>query len=177
MQVKRLKICLKEGNLARINGADLFKYEAEAIKYKNKYFYRAGKIILKIKNWEHARIIRNPRLYYFSTALRLHEDVQRIQKDFNDIVKSHIYLIDKYYRMFAGVSSYLANHINGTIYLIVVNSERRYQSTDELARQIARSWKDNPNNGLETAKGFVAFFYFPTVKREELIGIFSGLLD
>lgn len=72
MEVVELSIRLIEGNLAGVHGRNLFKYNAEVIRKDERFWYRANGAIIKITPIEARRVIRNPRLYYFSTALKLH---------------------------------------------------------------------------------------------------------
>ena len=77
MQSVKLRTSLIKDNLAEITGSNLFEYVAEAIKENGKYYYRVGDIRLEITQREFNRVIKNPRLYYFSTALRLHLLIQK----------------------------------------------------------------------------------------------------
>ncbi len=77
MHIVNLNIRLIEGNVARIYGRDLFRYKAEVIRAGEKYYYHVDNVILDITPLEAKRVIRNPRLYYFSTALWLHLEIQR----------------------------------------------------------------------------------------------------
>ncbi|HEY4503197.1 MAG TPA: hypothetical protein VJC14_02065 [Candidatus Paceibacterota bacterium] len=72
MEIVKLSIRLIEGNLARIHGRNLFQYNAEVIRKDRRFWYRANGVIIKITPLEAKRVIKNPRLYYFSTALKLH---------------------------------------------------------------------------------------------------------
>lgn len=49
-----------------------FNYSAIAIEEDGKYFYWAKGISLEIERYEYEAIKANPKLYYFSTALKLH---------------------------------------------------------------------------------------------------------
>jgi hypothetical protein len=77
MHIVSLNIKLIEGNVARIHGRNLFQYKAEVIRDEGKYYYRIDNVILDITPLEAKRVIRNPCLYYFSTALWLHLEIQR----------------------------------------------------------------------------------------------------
>ena len=46
--------------------------------YGGKYFYWAKGVSLEIKDWEYANIKLNPKLYYFSTALKLHHRINKV---------------------------------------------------------------------------------------------------
>lgn len=48
------------------------QYKSIAIKLIDGYYYIARGYILKIEKYEYEFVIKNPYLYYFSTALRLH---------------------------------------------------------------------------------------------------------
>ncbi len=52
-------------------------YWAEAIECGDKFYYRAKGIILEITEIECRRVVGNPVLHYFSTALKLHLRIQR----------------------------------------------------------------------------------------------------
>lgn len=78
MQIVKVKISLIEGNIARIHGSDLFRYIAEVIRNdKGEFYYRVDGVEIKITLYEAKMVIRNPHLYYFSTALWLHLQIQR----------------------------------------------------------------------------------------------------
>jgi hypothetical protein len=49
-----------------------FNYSAIAIEDGGKYFYWAKGISLEIGQYEYEAVKANPKLYYFSTALKLH---------------------------------------------------------------------------------------------------------
>jgi hypothetical protein len=66
MEVIRLKIGLWG------SGNSNYKYLAEVIKDRGKYHYRVGEKEIEITQLEYNSIIKNPHLYYFSTALKLH---------------------------------------------------------------------------------------------------------
>lgn len=54
------------------------KYISEAIEIQDTYYYRVDKIIIEITKKDYSRVIINPYLYYFSTALKLHLTIKRI---------------------------------------------------------------------------------------------------
>jgi hypothetical protein len=60
---------------------DHFNYIAEAIEDKGKYYYRIDNVTLEITQLEYSRAIGNPYLYYFSTALKLHNLIQHKKKN------------------------------------------------------------------------------------------------
>ena len=47
-------------------------YQSEAIRDGDKYFYRVDGTTVEALDYEYERVIANPALYYFSTALKLH---------------------------------------------------------------------------------------------------------
>ncbi len=77
MQTVKIKVSLVEGNVAGIHGSNLFRYTAEVIKEKERYYYRVNGVTIEITPLEAKLVVRNPRLYYFSTALWLHLQIQR----------------------------------------------------------------------------------------------------
>jgi len=50
-------------------------YFAEAIEYQGEYFYRVDGVTVKAEQYEYERVIANPSLYYFSSALKLHHRI------------------------------------------------------------------------------------------------------
>lgn len=52
-------------------------YVGIAIEERGKYYYWAKGISIEIAQWEYQRIKKNPKLYYFSTALKLHFRIQK----------------------------------------------------------------------------------------------------
>lgn len=50
-------------------------YWAEAIQDCDKYYYLVNDTILEISEYEFGKVVINPYLYYFSTALRLHNRI------------------------------------------------------------------------------------------------------
>jgi hypothetical protein len=52
-------------------------YWAEAIEDGDKFFYRAKGVTVEIEEYEFLKVVRNPSLYYFSTALKLHLRIGR----------------------------------------------------------------------------------------------------
>ena len=47
-------------------------YLAEAIRWGGKFFYRIDGTTVEALDYEYQRVIANPSLYYFSSALKLH---------------------------------------------------------------------------------------------------------
>ena len=68
MKVVKLKITLVDGR---------FEYMAEAIERGGRYYYRIGVTTIEVTKPEYDRVIANPRLYYFSTALKLHKVIEK----------------------------------------------------------------------------------------------------
>jgi hypothetical protein len=52
-------------------------YQAEAIEHQGNYYYRAWGVTVEVTPHEYAKVIRNPKLYYFSAALKLHQRIAR----------------------------------------------------------------------------------------------------
>lgn len=69
-------------NPVAIGGAeyDESNYIGIAIEDAGEYFYWAKGVSLKIKEWEYRNIKANPKLYYFSTALKLHFQIKKIKE-------------------------------------------------------------------------------------------------
>ena len=56
-------------------GLSEYRYTAIAIEDGGKYYYWAKGVSLEIQDWEYVNIKLNPKLYYFSTALKLHQRI------------------------------------------------------------------------------------------------------
>lgn len=52
-------------------------YWAEAIEDEGRFYYRAKGVTIAIEESEFRRVVENPSLYYFSTALKLHLRIER----------------------------------------------------------------------------------------------------
>ena len=52
-------------------------YWAEAIEDGGRFYYRAKGVTIEIGQSEFCKVIENPSLYYFSTALKLHFRIER----------------------------------------------------------------------------------------------------
>ena len=75
---------LSEGNLAEIHGRNLFRYKAEVIREgKWRFYFQVDGVRIEITPIEARMVIRNPRLYYFSTALKLHNLIEHKKKNPN----------------------------------------------------------------------------------------------
>ena len=55
-------------------------YIGIAIEEVGEYFYWAKGVSLRIKEWEYWNIKTNPKLHYFSTALKLHFQIKKIKE-------------------------------------------------------------------------------------------------
>ena len=53
------------------------QYIAEAIAHEGRHYYRVDGITVELAQHEYQRVIANPRLYYFSAALKLHHRIKR----------------------------------------------------------------------------------------------------
>jgi len=95
MKITKLKICLHQFNRSDLKKSlsdlrDRFiplafyqddnNYIAEAIKYRGKYFYRIAGVTVEAEQYEYERVIVNPQLYYFSSALKLHHRVRKARE-------------------------------------------------------------------------------------------------
>ena len=62
--------------LVKIGNPELIRnetnYVAEAIVEHDKYYYRVDGVTIRIPRSQYQAVIANPKLYYFSTALKLH---------------------------------------------------------------------------------------------------------
>jgi len=52
-----------------------FHHTAQLIKNLGRYYYGEGDKTMEIEAWEYNRVVANRRLYYFSTALKLHNEL------------------------------------------------------------------------------------------------------
>ncbi len=78
---------LRESNqLARLSGAtptmpdppdDENNYWAEAIEDGDKFYYRVDGVVVEIEEYQFHRVVGNPSLHYFSTALELHYSIKQ----------------------------------------------------------------------------------------------------
>ena len=59
-----------------------FEYLAEAIKDKKRYYYRVDDVTVEITKYEYDKVMVNPYLYYFSTALKLHHRILRLKNKY-----------------------------------------------------------------------------------------------
>ena len=70
MKITRLEVGLRPSKRVERD------YAAEAIEHDGRYFYRVGDTTIEITRFEYQRGIENPVLYYFSTALILHNEME-----------------------------------------------------------------------------------------------------
>jgi len=59
---------------------DEHHYFAEAIEYQEQYFYRVDGVTVQAEQYEYERVIHNPKLYYFSAALKLHHRIRKAKE-------------------------------------------------------------------------------------------------
>jgi hypothetical protein len=52
-------------------------YIAEAISYEGRHYYRVDGTTVELAQHEYQRVIKNPKLYYFSAALKLQHRIKR----------------------------------------------------------------------------------------------------
>ena len=52
-------------------------YLAQAIAHEGRYYYRVDGTTVELGQHEYQRVIANPKLYYFSAALKLHHRIKR----------------------------------------------------------------------------------------------------
>ena len=52
-------------------------YLAEAIAHEGRHYYRVDDTTVELREHEYQRVIANPKLYYFSAALKLHHRIKR----------------------------------------------------------------------------------------------------
>lgn len=57
---------------------DEYQYVGIAIEERGKHYYWARGVSIEITDWEYANIKLNPKLFYFSTALKLHHRIERV---------------------------------------------------------------------------------------------------
>ncbi|QWE09850.1 hypothetical protein [Polynucleobacter sp. es-EL-1] len=58
-------------------GLSEYRYTGIAIEEGSRFYYWAKGVSIEISDWEYANIKLNPKLYYFSTALKLHLRIDR----------------------------------------------------------------------------------------------------
>lgn len=95
MKITQIKVGLLQLNESKCKKAlDVFRsryipitfikdennYFAEAIEYQGQYFYRVDGVTVQAEQYEYERAIANPRLYYFSSALKLHHRIKKAKE-------------------------------------------------------------------------------------------------
>ena len=82
MNFQLIKIELHSDEVKKFDPAEQglseYRYTGIAIEDGGKYYYWAKGVSLEIKDWEYANIKLNPKLYYFSTALKLHHRINTV---------------------------------------------------------------------------------------------------
>ena len=79
-QWKRALAALRNRYIPIVFIKDENNYFAEAIEYQGQYFYRVDGVTVQAERYEYERVIENPRLYYFSSALKLHHRVRKAKE-------------------------------------------------------------------------------------------------
>lgn len=85
IKITRLKIGLLpnhcKGAAPEVQDAKEYNYWAEAIEEDDgKFYYRVTNKTIEITEDQFRKVIDNPHLHYFSTALKLHEEIKRMRK-------------------------------------------------------------------------------------------------
>jgi len=70
----------QHSNIFKPQKSTEYEYFGIAIEDAGSYYYWAQGVSLKISEREYELIKANPKLYYFSTALKLHLRIQKIKK-------------------------------------------------------------------------------------------------
>ena len=65
---------INDVNITYLTGSKVH-HAAQLIKNFGRYYYREDDKTMEIEIWEYDRVFANPRLYYFSTALKLHNEL------------------------------------------------------------------------------------------------------
>lgn len=96
MNFQLINVELHSSELSKFDPAEQglseYRYTGIAIEDGGKYYYWAKGVSLEIKEWEYANIKLNPKLYYFSTALKLHKRIEKSLEscDSKNVVRAHI---------------------------------------------------------------------------------------
>ena len=81
MNFQLINVELHSSELSKFDPAEQglseYQYTGIAIEEGGKYYYWAKGGSIEITEWEYFNIKLNPRLYYFSTALRLHHRIHK----------------------------------------------------------------------------------------------------
>lgn len=75
IDTSNLKIQINPLDVSHLSGAE-GAYSAHAIEINGRYYYSALDRLVEISKQERDSVISNPKLYYFSTALRLHNRIK-----------------------------------------------------------------------------------------------------
>jgi len=78
--VRKSLIALRDKLLPLGLYRDENNYVAQAIEHEGQYFYRVNGVTVEALKHEYERAIANPRLYYFSSALKLHFRVKKARE-------------------------------------------------------------------------------------------------
>jgi len=78
--IKKRLIVLRDRFIPLVLYKDENNYLAEAIEYQEGYFYRINGVTVKASKYEYEQALKNPRLYYFSSALKLHHRVKKARE-------------------------------------------------------------------------------------------------
>jgi len=78
--VKKSLTALRNRFLPLVLYRDENHYAAQAIEYESQYFYRINGVTVQALKHEYEQAIANPRLYYFSSALKLHFRVKKARE-------------------------------------------------------------------------------------------------
>ncbi len=90
-------------------------------------------------------------------AIGVPQDATIQARSLEEINQQHVARVDKYFRMFHGLSSYAAGFHAGQIYL-EVRLDRRFQGDpDEMVRKVAATWRNEPE--FAEAEGYSALLY------------------
>ena len=81
MNFQLINVELHSSELSKFDPAEQglseYQYTGIAIEDGGKHYYWAKGVSLEINQWEYANIKLNPKLYYFSKALKLHIRVDK----------------------------------------------------------------------------------------------------
>lgn len=78
--IKKRLIVLRDRFFPLVLYKDENNYLAEAIECQGVYFYRVNGVTIKTDKYEYEQVINNPRLYYFSSALKLHHRIRKARE-------------------------------------------------------------------------------------------------
>lgn len=81
------------------------------------------------------------------------------EKKLKEINHWHAKTTDKWYRMYAGVSTDLINYKDDVAHIKVKNTESRLKSDEALSTKVIEAWKSTLKRELPDTKGFVVDIY------------------